>query len=238
MKRRIVATGILLLVALVGLILLLRANVSDGPTSTSNVLIGRYLNDPAVRPPLMNTALTQCDGAPFVLPSTGMIGLMYGDTARPYRASQRHTGMDIFGDGLPGTIPVYAVADGWLTRLDDWLSSVIIRHDDPLQPGRTLWTYYTHMAARDGSSSYIVPQFPRGTTALPVKQGTLLGYQGEYAGSGAPIAMHLHLSLVLSDADGSFRNEAVLDNTLDPSPYFGLSLRLENEPQARPLACE
>jgi hypothetical protein len=70
-----------------------------------------------------------------------------------------------------------------------------------------------------------------------VRQGELLGYQGEFAGAGAPIAMHLHFSIVRSGADGQFLNEAVLANTLDPSPYFGLRLRLEDEPQPRPLAC-
>jgi hypothetical protein len=144
--------------------------------------------------------------------------------------------MDIFGNGYAGDVPVVAVYDGYLTRLDDWLSTVIIRHDDPLQPGRTIWTYYTHMANRDGTQSFVDDAFPRGTTEKFVEQGTLLGYQGEYAGNAPPVGLHVHLSIVLSDEDGSFKNEAILGNTLDPSPYFGLPLNIADLPD-RPIQC-
>lgn len=206
-------------------------------SSSSNDLIREFLVFPQRRAALSNAALMRCEGAPFVLPSAGLIGLMYGDTAAPYTVIRRHTGIDIFGDGAPGTVPIYAAYDGWLTRLPEWRSTLIIRHDDPLQPGRTIWTYYTHMASRDGSRSFIHEDFPPGTTERFVRQGELLGYQGEFAGSGVPIAMHLHFSIVRSAEDGQFLNEAVLANTLDPSPYFGLRLRLEDEPQSRPLRC-
>ena len=81
---------------------------------------------------------------------------------RPYNILRRHTGLDIFGDGAPGTVPVYAAYDGYLTRLPDWKSTVIIRHDDPLQPGRTIWTYYTHMASQDGEILVCRRRFPTG----------------------------------------------------------------------------
>jgi len=232
----------LALIGLVGALGLLAAGLAwrNGlfePPSSSNDRLREYLLFPPRRAAMANSALTQCPGAPFVLPSAGLIGLMYGDTARPYSGLRRHTGIDIFGDGAPGTIPVFAMYDGWLTRLPDWRSTVIIRHDDPLMPGRTIWTYYTHMASRDGGTSFIDPRFPPGTSGLPVRQGDLIGYQGEFAGAGAPIAMHLHVSITLSDGAGGFLNEAVLQNTLDPSPYLGFALRLEDEPQRRPLIC-
>ena len=185
---------------------------------------------------MMNRALTQCSDAPFILPSEGLIGLLYADPSGPYTVLRRHTGLDIFGDGASGTIPIYSAYEGYLTRLDDWLSTVIIRHADPLQAGRTIWTYYTHMASRDGLQSYVSPQFPRGTREVFIPQGTLLGYQGEYAGTGAPIAMHLHFSIVTTGADGAFLNEAVLENTLDPSPYFAMPLRIDDNP-SRPVPC-
>jgi hypothetical protein len=57
----------------------------------------------------------------------------------------------------------------------------------------------------------------------------LLGYQGVW--SGHPLkpgwryvrtcGMHLHFSVVRAASDGSFLNETVLENTLDPSPYLG-----------------
>jgi peptidoglycan LD-endopeptidase LytH len=204
--------------------------------SGSNEVIGRWFESRANRPALTNLR-TQCPGAPFLLPSEGLIGLLWNDPAAPYSIRATHTGLDIFGDGQPGTAPVYAVADGLLSRSGDWLSSVIIRHDDPLVPGRVIWSYYTHMASRDGSTSYIAPRFPADTFGVPVEQGDLLGYQGEYAGVGRPpIGLHLHFSLVLSAEDGSYLNEAVLANTIDPSPYFGMPLTILDEPP-RPIPC-
>ncbi|MFQ3672602.1 MAG: M23 family metallopeptidase, partial [Aggregatilineales bacterium] len=141
--------------ALVGAGLTGRYGMRSAAPSSSNDLIREYLLFPERRPALANLARRQCEGAPFILPSEGLIGLMYGDTAAPYTAARRHTGIDIFGNGPAGTVPVYAAYDGWLTRLPEWLSTVIIRHDDPLQPGRTIWTYYTHMASRDGSQSFV-----------------------------------------------------------------------------------
>lgn len=204
--------------------------------SESNQYIRQWLTEPEIRPQWNSAGGVACPGAPFVLPSAGFIGLLWADPARPYNPLRRHTGIDIFGDGMPGTVPNVAAYDGYLTRLDDWLSTVIIRHDDPLQPGRTIWTYYTHMANRAGTISYVVDDFPPGTSGQFVEQGTLLGYQGEYAGSGAAVAMHLHFSIVTSNDDGSFRNESILDNTLDPSPYLGLTVDINAQPP-RPIRC-
>ncbi|NJL94612.1 MAG: M23 family metallopeptidase [Anaerolineae bacterium] len=206
--------------------------------SDSNVAIRRWVDDPAARPALRTLRLEgRCPGAPFILPSDGFVGLFWGDPAPPYTLLNRHTGIDVFGEGTEGEVPVYAVYDGYLTRRSEWLSTVIIRHADPLNPGQTIWTYYTHMASGDGQASYVAADFPRGTEGVWVEQGTLLGYQGTYSGAAFPIALHVHLSIVRSDAEGNFLNEAVLDNTLDPSPYFGLNLRFE-EADGVPVGCQ
>ncbi len=207
--------------------------------SNSNPVIEQWFTDASSRPALTTTMnRTTCPDAFFSLPSDGLIGLLWNDPAGPYTLFNPHTGIDVFGDGEPGTVPVYAAFDGLLSRRSDWLSSVIIKHDDPLQAGRTIWSYYTHMATRDGSRSFIVPAFPPDTTDIPVKRGDLLGYQGEYAGVGRPpIGMHVHFSMVTSEADGTFKNEAVIGNTLDPSPYFGMQLNIANLP-ARPIQCK
>jgi hypothetical protein len=239
MPRRRVATILIATFILLGLIggavvLWYRG----GGLSQSNEPITRWFTDPASRPSLATSMNRQaCPDAPFILPSDGLIGLLWNDPAAPYTVVSTHTGMDVFGDGAPGTVPVYAAYGGWLSRLADWRSSVIIRHDDPLQPGRTIWTYYTHMASRDGEQSYIAEDFPPGTTEQRVEQGDLLGYQGEYAGAGrAPIGLHIHFSIVLSDDANSFRNEAVIGNTLDPSPYLGMPLNIAAAPR-RPIGC-
>lgn len=240
-NRRLLLVGIAF--AMLGVLaLLLRAQSGDESSVTgderSNGIpyILRFIHDPSSRAALANRRADRCPGAPFQLPSDGLIGLLWADPAAPYSAQKPHPGLDLFGDGEPGTVPVYSVYGGYLTRLDVWRSSVILRHDDPLQPGRTIWTYYTHMASRDGETSFIAPDFPAGTTNVWVPAGTLLGYQGVYSGAAPPIGMHVHVSVVLGDDAGSFRNEAELANTVDPSPYFGLPLIAAELPD-RPIAC-
>ena len=64
--------------------------------------------DEAARAALITTQRTACPGAPFILPSDGFIGLLYGDPRGPYSQSRPHQGIDIFSDSEPGVIPVYA----------------------------------------------------------------------------------------------------------------------------------
>lgn len=187
----------------------------------------RWFVEPSSRAELASAFETPCPGYPFLIPSSGLVGgLPWNSKASPYNMLRPHPGIDIFGAGPPGSVPVYAAYDGWLTREADWVSTVIIRHDDPLHPGETIWTYYTHMAGQTGTESYIVPDFSPGTYERPVQQGDLLGYQGLYNGGAGSylIGMHVHVSIVGSNPDGSYKNEAVFTNTLDPTPYFGLTL--------------
>jgi murein DD-endopeptidase MepM/ murein hydrolase activator NlpD len=168
-------------------------------------------------------ALDRCGKAPFIMPSEGFIGFLWDDSFYP---GHRHQGLDIFSGKQSGTAPVYAAHAGYLTRLETWKSSLIIRiPDDPLSPGRQIWTYYTHLADSQGQISYIVPEFPPGTEEVYVEAGTLLGYQGNYSGDpGNPVGVHLHFSIVKDDGHGRFLNELEVNNTLDPSPYFGFVL--------------
>lgn len=165
-----------------------------------------------------------CPGAPWRLPTSGVLGVLWRDTrVPPYGPHHPHTGLDIFGRGRERTVPVYAVADGLLTRLPGWKSAAVIQHDDPLRPGEVVWSYYAHMAGASGRS-YIVAEFPAGSSGVPVVAGQLLGYQGVW--SGRPLRpgwMHLHFSVIRAAADGAFRNETILSNTLDPSPYLGIA---------------
>lgn len=178
----------------------------------------------------------RCPQAPFQMPTTGFVGYLWDDSFRP---GHRHQGIDIFGGGNPGETPVYAATDGYLTRLSSWKSSIILRlPQDPLQPNRQIWTYYTHMADPQGAS-FIAPDFPPGSEEVFVKAGTLLGYQGNFSGTpGAPVGVHLHFSIVLDDGSGSFRNELEINNTLDPSPYFGLNLNAHQNNGEIPVCAE
>ena len=132
--------------------------------------------------------------------------------------------MDIFAGTDVDVTPVMAAYAGFLTRLPDWKSTVIVRvPDDPVHPGRQIWVYYTHMADPTGNS-FISEAFPPGTYEKPVEAGTVLGRQGDYSGDpNNPVGVHLHVSIVRDDG-GSFMNELDINNTYDPSPYFGLPL--------------
>ncbi|MCW5875291.1 MAG: M23 family metallopeptidase [Anaerolineales bacterium] len=176
----------------------------------------------------------RCGDAPFAFPTRGVI---LGLWDQSFRLGHRHAGVDIFSGTQPGITPVYAAYPGYLTRQADWRASVIIRiPSDPLQPGRQVWTYYTHLANQDGQS-FIAEEFPPGTEEVYVEAGTFLGYMGNYSGDpGAPTGLHLHFSVV-KDEDGEFLNELDIRNTYDPSPYFGLALNHRDNPTEIPL-CE
>ncbi len=192
-----------------------------------SIQVMEWLRHPEAHPDWALHAGSRCSNAPFVFPTDGYVGFLWGDSFRP---GHHHQGIDIFGGTEPGVTPVYAAYDGYLSRLPDWKSSLIIRiPHDPLQPNRQIWTYYTHMANPDGQS-YIAAEFPPGTSEVFVKAGTLLGYQGNYSGDpGNPVGVHLHFSIVKDD-NGRFRNELEIQNTFDPSPYFLLQLNAaENE---------
>jgi murein DD-endopeptidase MepM/ murein hydrolase activator NlpD len=167
------------------------------------------------------------------MPTSGSIGYLWGDNFEP---GHPHQGIDIFGGSQPNQTPVYAAYDGYLSRLPDWKSSLIIRiPSDPLKPGRQIWTYYTHMADKQGNS-FISANFPQGTSEVFIKAGTLLGQQGNYSGDpNQPVGVHLHFSIVQDDGTGKFRNELDIKNTYDPSPYFQINLNADSNQAEIPV---
>lgn len=192
-----------------------------------------YLRDPASRPELRMNAYTQCGSAPFIFPTDGLIGFIWDDSFRP---GHRHQGIDIFAGTDVGITPVIAAYSGYLTRQPDWKSTVIIRvPDDPLQAGRQIWVYYTHMADAQGNS-FISQQFPAGILEIYVEAGTFLGYQGNYSGDpNNPVGVHLHVSVLKDNGFGKFTNELEIENTYDPSPYFGLPLNARENTDTIPV---
>jgi murein DD-endopeptidase MepM/ murein hydrolase activator NlpD len=181
-----------------------------------------YLTDPAANQKNVIQAGTRCGEAPFIFPTTGMVGYLWDDS---FHAGHRHQGIDIFAGADVGVTPVIAAYPGYLTRLPGWKSSVIVRiPDDPLNHGRQIWAYYTHMAD-SGGNSFVSADFPPGSEEQYVEAGTLLGYQGNYSGNpDNPVGVHLHFSIVRDDGTGRYTNELDIRNTYDPSPYLGLSL--------------
>jgi len=235
-KRRIPLVTILVIIVVIGLIggYLVYWYVFSPDSGSRWGQYSLFLQNPDQFDAFTLQPGQRCDDAPFAFPTTGVI---FGLWNQSYRPSHRHSGIDIFAGTEPGITPVYAAYPGYLTRQADWVSSVIIRiPNDPLQPNRQIWTYYTHMASKDGIS-YIVEDFPPGTVEVYVEAGTLLGYQGNYSGDPVnPTGMHLHFSVV-KDKGGVFMNELDIDNTYDPTPYFNLPMNQNSNAGTFPV-CE
>jgi len=208
----------------------LRTSVARSP------IVRAYIDDPAAHANLVTKAGTHCGNAPFIFPTTGMPGYLWGDLFEP---GHPHQGVDIFAGTDVNVTAVLSVYPGYLTRLPNWKSSLIERiPDDPLQPGTQIWVYYTHMADASGNISFISSDFPPGTSEKYIPAGTLLGHQGDYSGDpSSPVGVHLHISVVRDDGTGHFKNELDINNTYDPSPYFGLRLNATENPDQIPV-CE
>jgi len=185
-----------------------------------------WLRHAEAHPDWAVNARQRCGDAPFSMPTAGYIGFLWGDSFHP---GHNHQGLDFFGGQTAGVTPVYAAYNGYLTRQADWKSSLIIRiPQDPLNPGRQIWLYMTHLADPDGNS-FIESAFPPGTHDKSVFAGDLLGFQGDYSGNPTrPVGVHLHFSIVRDDGNGHYLNELDINNTLDPSPYLGFELNAKN----------
>lgn len=226
----LVQTAVLLSLLLLGgyLLFQLISFIQSLRDPRNSSFIQWFRGNDASRAALITVQRDACDGAPFILPTDGFIGLLYEDPRGPYSVRNPHQGIDIFTPEGDGVTPIYAAYDGYITRESDWRSTVIQRiPSDPLQPDRQIWLYYTHMADRNGND-FIEPAFEAGTRELFVEQGTLLGYTGNYSGNPAnPVGTHLHFSIVLDDGNGRYLNELNFNNTIDPSPYLGLDVHYQ-----------
>ncbi|HSL43324.1 MAG TPA: hypothetical protein VK897_07825 [Anaerolineales bacterium] len=182
----------------------------------------QWIRNPEAYPEWKLAAGSRCGSTPFLFPTDGFAGFLWGDS---FGLRHTHQGIDVFAGTEAGITPVVSAYPGYLTRLPEWKSAVIVRvPDDPLKPGRQIWLYYTHIADRNGNS-FISEEFPAGTSEKLIEAGTFLGYQGDYSGDpNNPVGVHLHFSIVEDDGTGKFKNELEIDNTLDPSPYLGLPL--------------
>jgi len=154
-----------------------------------------------------------CPGAAWRLPSSNA-----RDT------QQEKGGLNFYGQGNEGTVPVVAVADGRLTRRADWVDVVAIQHDDPRQPGQKVWTTYANLINGSGTESYVAGEFPLGVAGVPVKAGQVIGYQGTWSGRpNWPGWMHVHFAVVKAAEQGAFPAELTAEQLLDPLPYLRLA---------------
>src|SRR5437870_13839452 len=128
MRRQFCRRVVIMLILILFMVLAiggwwLRARTNSPTRETLNA----WFNDPASRPSLIRHLGAPCPGASFRLPSEGFIGLLYGDSAGLYSPLNPHPGIDIFGEGAPSSVPVFAAHDSYQTRLPDWKSAVSLR---------------------------------------------------------------------------------------------------------------
>lgn len=134
-----------------------------------------------------------CPDAPFQLPTQADMGMYWKDGQ-----------VLMLGDGRTGEIPVFAVADGFLYQYPEWDTGVTIKHEDPLDPGNTIWSFYGDLApAFDKSNPTIEPPYIK-AEGLPVKAGDLIGYQGRWLGPSQQTWVHLRFALLPASDDGNF----------------------------------
>jgi len=217
-KRFIMLSIVIVAVLAVGI----TAYYTYSPNSVRVDKFRQWIRNPDSHSDWKLVAGTQCGSAPFLFPTDGFAGFLWGDS---FGLRHTHQGIDVFAGTDVGITGVIAAYPGYLTRAPEWKSAVIVRvPNDPLQTGRQIWLYYTHMADQNGNS-FISADFPAGTFEKFIEAGTFLGYQGNYSGDPSnPVGVHLHFSIVEDDGTGNFKNELDIDNTLDPSPYLGLPL--------------
>ena len=120
MSKRLMLS-IVLVVAIVGGYYLYRM---FRPTTERLSTFRAWRSDPAAHPEWRLTAGSRSGDAPFIFPTDGMVGFLWDDSFRP---GHRHQGLDIFGGEGIGVTPVVAAYPGYLTRLPEWKSSVIMR---------------------------------------------------------------------------------------------------------------
>jgi murein DD-endopeptidase MepM/ murein hydrolase activator NlpD len=226
LKRiRFILPVIIGILVIVGALIYSKSSLFNTIKSGRHSMLREYLRSPQEHAGWSVQAGARCGDAPFMIPTDGYVGYLWGDSFRP---GHHHQGIDIFGGRSIGETRVVAAHDGYLTRLADWKSSVIIRiPSDPLQPDRQIWIYYTHMADPQGNS-FISSEFPPDTHEAYVTEGTLIGYQGDYSGDpNNPTGIHLHFSIVRDDGSGGFLNELDIKSTIDPSSYFQMTLNAD-----------
>jgi hypothetical protein len=173
-----------------------------------------------------------CPEGTWQLPSEAQLGVQWDGAF-----------LDLQGRGNAGEVPVYAVADGLLTRRD-WQGAVAIRHDDPLEPGATVWSLYGHMMSADGEDSFVASDFPPGATEVPVEAGQLLGYQGTWSGrAGQPAWIHLRFAILRGPSFAPTEGDPFPVESsgpydfLRPDAYLGIALD-EAASRTQPLRCQ
>lgn len=154
----------------------------------------------------------RCTDSSLYFPANGIVGWSYGDPAGMdldadgYRTV--HTGVDIFADEGDGA-PIYAPADGYAHRLGG--SEAV----DIVLPGVT-----NVLTGEPGIELYLTHVRHLLVAGQQFVAGEVIAYQ---------LGDHLHFSV------GAFigYDDREIEQTQDPSPYFGAALNFGGDVQER-----
>jgi murein DD-endopeptidase MepM/ murein hydrolase activator NlpD len=127
----------------------------------------------------------------FIKPAAGSFTSGFNDPTR-----DRHKGLDI---AAPGTVPIFAAADGVVIRSDFSSSYGNVVYLSHRMNGQTYTTVYAHMSSRSVS------------VGQKVTQGQQLGFMGN---TGDSHGQHLHFELHI----GEWNIEK--SNAVDPADYI------------------
>jgi hypothetical protein len=134
-----------------------------------------------------------CPDAPFQLPTQADMGMYWKDGQ-----------VLMLGNERSGEIPVFAVADGFLYQFPEWDTAVAIQHEDPLDPGNTIWSFYGDLAPAFDKFNPIIETPYIKAKGIPVKAGDLIGYQGRWLGPSQQTWVHLRFTLLPASKSGDF----------------------------------
>jgi len=135
----------------------------------------------------------QCPGAQWKLPTQADMGLMWYNRQ-----------LLMLGDGREGEVPVFAIADGRLYQFSEWHNSVAIQHQDPRDPAKKIWSFYSSLAPAQGNHQPFIEEAFINANGVAVKAGDLIGYQGRWLGPNQTTWVHLRFALIPSESDGTF----------------------------------
>lgn len=169
----------------------------------------------------------ECPHGVWPLPSLATMGFRYLEGV-----------LVLYGAGAEGQVPVASPADGEVYRLDDFpVGSLIIVHDDPLNPGERVITLFEDLRSFRGDDVFIMDQFPTGTKGVSVNKGEVIGYQAMWSGSEYRQDW-LHVNIGVAEYDpGLLENYNLLrENLIHPADYFGIIID-PTSTKIGPLTC-
>jgi len=170
---------------------------------------------------------TTCPKGIWPLPTSAYLGFKYQEGM-----------LTLYGAGAEGRVPITAPADGKVYRPAVFQDgSLLIVHEDPLNPGEKVITLYTDMRSYRGQETLIIDDFPVGADGIPVEAGDIIGYQSMWSGTIMQ-QNWLHVNFGIAGYQEQFLTDydLLIENLISPVNYFGILIDFEVD-KLRPIEC-